>query len=119
MTEDGDLLLNIFDLILCTLEVDDLDGDRPSSAFIETLVDFTKATLADSILTNVKLLWIGLFLLLMLMMMIDRWLVMMMMMMMIIGESRTFDRYDRRSPWVRIGRSAGGGDGEIGVSEKE
>lgn len=44
--ENGNLLLNVLDLVLCALEVDNLDCDSLLGALVVALIDLSKGSLA-------------------------------------------------------------------------
>lgn len=53
LTQDGDLLLNIVDLILGIFQIDDLDGYGLSRPLVEAFVNFTERALSDTVLLDI------------------------------------------------------------------
>ena len=49
LRQDGDLLLDVLDLILSLLQVDDLDGDHLLRALVDSLEHFAEGALPDAL----------------------------------------------------------------------
>lgn len=52
LAEEGNLLSNIFDVVICNIEIDDLEGNNESGRQMDTLVDGPIRALADHLKTS-------------------------------------------------------------------